>query len=349
MFRRYTILFLILTLSFAFSASAQPLIDPNTGLPTGIDEQLSVTITPETPDPGDEVTITVESFSTNLNGALIRWTLNGNIQIEERGAKTFKFTAPQSGSISTIVLRIAKAEGGVLTRTFSIEPAGLELVYEAQTYTPPFYKGRAMFTNSSTIKVVAFPEFITSGGKISSSNLIYTWEENGIVNQAASGYGKDTFITTGKLIDRPLKITATVKTTDSEMRTKKSIDIVSSDPQVLLYENNPIYGIIFERALSRGLILDTNEVAISAIPYHFSANEKIIGDMEYRWKLNGRSIASSGVPSEVVFRRTNEEIGIASIELSVSHLTNFLQAAFSGFTLELIAPEDGTSSEEFEF
>jgi hypothetical protein len=47
------------------------IIDPNTGLPTGVTEQISIDQEPKIPKPGEMVSIRVTSYLTDLNKAKI--------------------------------------------------------------------------------------------------------------------------------------------------------------------------------------------------------------------------------------------------------------------------------------
>ena len=52
-------------------------------------------------------------------------------------------------------------------------------VPQARRYTPPFYKGKKIFTSESVIKFIAIPNFVTSNNKkIPASDLVYTWKIN---------------------------------------------------------------------------------------------------------------------------------------------------------------------------
>src|SRR5690606_11304016 len=69
-------------------------INPNTGLPTGVEEQITIQQIPRIPSPGETVSITLSGYSTNLNKATITWTLNGNILNSGVGATQIQFQAP---------------------------------------------------------------------------------------------------------------------------------------------------------------------------------------------------------------------------------------------------------------
>jgi hypothetical protein len=177
----------------AFDPSA--FFDGNTGLPGGIEEQISIVQVPTIPQPGQGVSVQISSYSSDLNKARITWTLDGRVLSSQTGATSLQFTAPQSGETSRLVITITKEGGGTITKTIVINPAEVDLIYEADTYTHPFYKGKRLYTSESNVDFIAIPNFVRNGRKIPSSELVYTWKINGNVRQDVSGYGRSVFDT----------------------------------------------------------------------------------------------------------------------------------------------------------
>jgi hypothetical protein len=341
----FLILFVSLFLQNAFSQTAQTaqetpfdptqlinsLIDNNTGLPLGVEEQVTIQQIPSIPKPGETVSVQITAYSTDLNKAKITWTLDGKVITSQTGATTFKFLAPQSGKVSTLVITIEKEGGGTLTKTIVVSPADVDLIYEAQTYAPPFYKGKKRFTSEAVIKFIAVPNFVTSkGNKVPVSDLVYTWKVNGSVQQSVSGYGKNVFSAKGTLIERPTQVTVEVSAINSTLKASQTINYRSSAPEVVLYENNPILGVVYEKAIQGSFNLDRPQVDFEAVPYFFSGNYKDSSSISYAWSLNGTAITSKGINENyLVLRNDKNEEGKALINVGVQHGSNMLQNAQS--------------------
>ncbi|MEY4440574.1 MAG: hypothetical protein RLY49_200 [Candidatus Parcubacteria bacterium] len=326
------------------------LFDSNTGLPTGIDEQISVDQTPRVPKPGEIVEIRITSYMTDLNKAKITWTQDGKVLVSQTGATVNQVQAPTSGKSTQIVITIEKEKGGTITKTITLNPADVDLLYEAQTYSPPFFKGKSLFTSESVISFIAVPNFVTSAGaQIAAENLIYTWSINGTVQQAISGYGKNTFTTKGSLIERPMKVSVEVSAINSTLKASQELTIKSTKPEVVIYENNPLLGIVYEHAVRGNFLLKRAQVDFEAIPYSFATLGKNSTDLTYAWSINGTKVTSKN-PTEnyLVLQNTENKDGTAVINVNVKQNQNILQNAFSNLQLDFKKVKD-TSNEAINF
>jgi hypothetical protein len=341
----------------AFSqAPSLPVLDPSglfdgdTGLPSGIQEQISVEQVPSIPQPGEQVSVRVTGYSTDLNKARITWTLDGRAVVSQTGATTFTFQAPASGQTSRLVITIAKEGGGTITRTITISPADVDLLYEAETYAHPFYKGKRLFTSESAIRFIAVPHFTNSNGaKIDSSNLVYTWRMNGSVQQNASGYGRNTFSVKGSLIERPMQVTVEVSAANSTLKATQSISLQSTQPEITLYENNPLLGVVYEKAIQGTFLLERPQVDFEGIPYFFSGTYKDDVALDYNWYINGTEVMTKE-PNEnyMVLRNDKNQEGTAVINVALSSVSNLLQNAKSSLELNF-KQVDNESNEQFTF
>ena len=143
--------------------------------------------------------------------------------------------------------------------------------------------------------------------KLVLSELIYNWEINGNVDQGQSGRGKNILKIEGDIIPRPINVTVTVSAINSPLKSKKIIDVIPTTPQVLLYENNPIHGIVFEQALFGNFSLDRPEIEVSAIPYFYSTNRRSSVDLIYEWLVNGKNVNSTPELSDIVFNKIKKK------------------------------------------
>jgi hypothetical protein len=322
------------------------LINSNTGLPTGIDEQISLEQVPKIPKPNEFVSIRVTSYLTDLNKAKITWTQDGKVLLSQTGAVTNQIQAPESGKTSTLTITIQKENGGIITKKVTLSPADVDLLYEAETYIHPFFKGKRLFTSESPIKFIAVPNFVIGGKKIAAENLVYTWKINGTVEQSISGYGKNTFSMQGSLIERPLQITVDVSAINSTLTASQQITVRSTQPEVLLYENNPLLGVIYDQAVVGDFLLERNQVDFEAVPYFFSALTKNDGNLIYDWTINAVKVTSKA-PSEnyLLLQNNNNEEGRALISATVRHAQKILQTTKTSLNLDFKKINESTNEE----
>ena len=308
---------------------------------SAFEETLNITITPQIPAPGELVKATVRtSFFSNLQKSNITWTVDGRVQKSGFGETTFEFRAPKAGERSTITASVEGLPGQTLTSNLSITPSDLDLVYEANTYTPPFYRGRSIFTANSTVTVAAIANLVEGQTTLPKSRIIYTWEKDGERLPDQSGVGRDSIQLNTSIVPRSFYVTVTAESLNSNLKAKKRILIRPSDPTVVLYENNPIYGSVFEKALTGSFNFDREEVSITAIPYFFNISDRDSSQIKYSWFENGRSIGNETFGSFINYLNPGKQkSGTSNLSVRVDHLTSVLQSGNSSFRINVLGQQ----------
>lgn len=329
----------LLSLVFAF-ATPTAFAQTSVVAPPGITEQISVRVSPEKPQPNESVTVDIESFSTNLNKSYIVWSINGVLKEEGAGKTSFTFTSGKAGTVQNISIDITTEDNRTINHELSFAPAKVGLIIEADTYTPPFYKGKALFTPQSQLKVVAFPELVTSNGyEIPAENLVYTWKVDGKVMQSASGFSKSSFVIEGNLIPRSMYITAEVSAYGSPLAAVQTIQVDPAEPEIVMYEDSLLYGIRRELGFTSGIYLPTKEVKLVAEPYYLSASIPQSADLLYSWTLNGQTISALSQPNTIGLENRSGEAGSATLGLTIEHLKKFLQAPATSLSIDFAATQ----------
>lgn len=302
---------------------------------------LYLTINPENPSPEESVTASVQSYSTDLNAADISWFINSSLIRRGTGLKTITFQTGKAGSESVVSVVIQSSEGFVLESELVVRPARVSLVWEADTYTPPFYKGKALYGHQSTLHVTALPDFVTQNGtRRDPSRLVYRWKQNGSVMSEASGFGKQTFSFEGTVITRPFTVDVEVTDPNSTLKGVASLRIASSEPKLLMYEDSPLYGIRFSKALSGIFNLDKEEATLGAVPYFFSVESPEA--LDYTWIMNSRELGSKN--SAVTFRNETGESGVSNLSVKAENKLKFLQFGSQNTSIQFEAFENSTDS-----
>jgi len=269
--------------------------------------------------------VEVTSFATNLDKAAISWYLNGKLQKKGTGEKNFQFVNGENGKTTALRVVVSTSEGDTLEKLVSFTPAEIDLLWQSSSYTPPFYKGKALFTYQDTITVTALPQFRDNKGKIiNPKNLIYTWRKDGEAFANLSGFGKNTFTFSGKVPIRPIEISVAAETADGKIRSEARSVFRAQDPEITFYEENPALGIAYHNSLESGIFFSGSEQKIVAVPYFFTSKNP--GNaLKYKWKLNGRNIASAG--ESVSIRNDLGESGISDLSLSIENIERIFQFA----------------------
>jgi hypothetical protein len=308
--------------------------------PPGVEEQISVEINPQKPQPGDNVDLAIESFSFDMNKAYVVWAVNGVVKSEGPGKRKFSFTAGKAGTTQKITIGITTEDQRIINKTLTFAPARVGLVVEADTYTPPYYKGKALFTPQAMLKVVALPELVTSAGyKIPAENLVYTWSVDGKVMQDSSGYGKSALFVEGNLIPRSMVVTAAVSAYNSDLTAEESVQIEPSEPEIILYEDSLLWGVRREEAFTSDMYLYAREVKLLAEPYFLSVHIPESTDVQYTWTLNGQTVTSLNKPNLIGLENRTGESGIATLGLNIEHFKKLLQAPSLTLQVQFEKPE----------
>ncbi|MDP6388186.1 MAG: hypothetical protein QGG63_02850, partial [Candidatus Pacebacteria bacterium] len=245
-------------------------------------EIISFEVSPENPRPGDVVTVSIKSFSVDLDRAdSIIWLVNDEIISRGVGIKQMHFQAGKLGSRSVIDVVARGTSLGTVSESITIRPTEVDLIWEAKTYTPPFYKGKALPSSSAEITVTAIPQFVTSNGnKLKSSELIFTWKKGRKVLGNDSGRGKDTLKITGPKIFRSTLIQVKVESLGRTLAGKGFAQVFAVAPRIVFYENDIILGMKYGNAIGRNFTLTNEEITVTAHPYFFSGNRRVSSDFE---------------------------------------------------------------------
>lgn len=302
-----------------------------------------VTVLPKYPGPYQNVTVKVEDFSRDINGVNISWSINGKAEKSGVGLKEFTFQTGALGSVSNVSINM-----GGSVETVSVRPTSVDLIWQSDTYTPPFYAGKALHSNQDPVTVVAEPFFLNSKKeRLDPNKLVYKWLQDGNIVGSASGYGKKTFTVEQSILLKPISIEVEVSSTDGTYRSNARITISDIRPEVLVYENHPLYGIVFEKALNgKDFVMAGSETKITAVPFFFSNKQKNSGDLLYDWNLNNSSVSEKG--NEVVFRKPeNVKQGSSLISLNVKNLERFMQYADASFNIKFSNDSETRSQNVF--
>jgi len=304
------------------------------GQTAGLNQQntIDVSVSPSNPRAGENITLEVSSYSINIDAAKITWYVDGVNKEEGVGQKNLTIKAKDNGQ-STIVRVVAETTNGTIVETSkTIIPGGVDIIVEPTSYTPPFYKGKPIFVNQGTMRIVAVPDIFINGEKVSSKNLIFKWTKDDIVLPQDINTGNDSIIINGSVPIRDIDIDVAVSDFSGNTVAEASKIISAGSPKILFYEDSPLYGILLNKAIVGSYYLGgREEVDIMAKPYFFNIENKN-NNVDYKWSMNGNPVSLSGKKNELVLKQTNTGLkGTAGISLDVNNLARIFQFASADF------------------
>jgi hypothetical protein len=300
-------------------------------------EDLIVNIVPDYPEPNSIVSISLESYAFDLDASVVEWSINGKNVSKKIGNKKLNFKTSNLNTQTNISITVTTNDGRVINKNFSISPTSIDMLWEADTYTPPFFKGKPMFTRQSAVYVYANPHIYDQNNtEIPKEKLIYKWKKDDDSLYDISGYGKFYIKINGSILGRDMEIEVEATDPNTSKVAYGSVIISPTDPMVLFYEKDPLTGIRYERALDEKKITDKTEVELYAMPYFFSAkNPK---SLIYTWSLNGDTINDRENATSRVFRKIKDVFGTAFVNVSIEDTSKIMQSGQSSVKINFPKP-----------
>ncbi len=318
----YAIITLMVCASIAHAQSIAP--DP-----------VQYTVIPENPGPNQTVSIQVQGVGQFLGNSDITWQQNGTTVDSAHNQMTFSFTTGGVGVGTRIHLRINSPTQGIIQHDFVFNPSVVNMMWEADTYTPPLYKGKGLYSAGSPLKVIAYPTVLIGGALIPSSKLSFQWYRNDDLQPDVSGLGKNVYSFNGDQLQTEEDISVTVYSGSVSVG-RGSITIPTSDPQIIFYPQDPLRGELLGQGLSGNASLTQTEVTLKAEPYYFANTSVRNGRITYAWVLNNQDVTGpNSAQGLLTLRQTGEGSGVASLSLDVQNTqsSTFAQAASAGLQL----------------
>lgn len=302
---------------------------------------ITITASPKYPSPGDFVNLTASSFSFDLDRSEITWTANGETIGQGPGMKEAVIVAGALGSGADIVVS-ATGQNGSSTGEAHIRPTEIDLLWESDSYTPPFYRGRALPSAGTNLRIEAIPRLkLGSGELVPEQNIIYTWRRNGSIVQLASGRGRSSLILPAPVLFGTDTITLTVETLDGQLTGEKKIIVNSLEPFLALYQDHPLFGIPYHQALSGQNDISDSEMTFAAVPYFAQIENPDNYELEYSWRVNGREIPTDlNRPSELTVNAEGSS-GFALIELVLTQANNLIMRSSGKWGIQFSASGTG--------
>ncbi|MEK7552896.1 MAG: hypothetical protein AAB505_02195 [Patescibacteria group bacterium] len=198
----------------------------------------------------------------------------------------------------------------------------VDLIWEAETYTPPFYRGRSLPTSGSLVRVIAIPHFYNANGqRIKDEQLFFRWNKDRADLSSASGAGKNV------LTYRPShaagsanSIEVTVGRTATDAGVKARVAVLVVTPKIIFYSD--------ERVV-KNLSLATDQAEIIAEPFYFSLAEQQNKTLKFNWQMNGRPTETARTDPRLMTLTTPADgaTGQALVELKITNPLRPLQTA----------------------
>lgn len=269
---------------------------------------FTVSAAPQYPAPLSVATLSFLSNSLDLANATLTVSVSGK-SIYQGAVQPVSVTLGKAGSITNVAATISTG-GTNYKQTLSIQPQDVALIAEPISSSPPLYPGKSSVPLEGDVRVVAVANFRNAGGQVlNPAALSYSWTVDDTKIADSSGIGKEAIMVASPLQYRARNVSVAVMNQDGSLVGGASLSLMPLDPSVRIYENDPLLGIRFDRALSNAYAISGSEATLYAAPFSFPTTSSA---PFLQWFLNG-SAAQTG--NFITLRPTGSGQGNASLSL----------------------------------
>ncbi len=252
----------------------------------------------------DEVAeFSLKSQSYNLNETNIVWKVAKIKQDDGIGRTTFKYKTPKLGTELVVTAQIFKNKSTqeLLDETsFILRASPFFIMYEgADSYTPAFYKGRALPAKEGITRISAISL---------DRDFDIKWEIN---DEKVSSIDKDkkVLLVKNKIADSFINLKSYI------YKQNVLVDILQKDiklvyPEVLAYvsnENSSILNSVTDKVSGANIYIKLE-------PLYFSVNGKDYSKIKYTWKINN-SVRNVKNPSSI--KLSSDKVENAVLDFNV--------------------------------
>ncbi len=300
------------------------------GIPS---EGISVSLSPRSPGEYADVTVSLSGNTFDIDRASIKVSVDGKTIAEGRGVKTATFTTGSIGKPMQIRVQATAFDGSKHEESLSINPAEVDLIYEATSYSHPLYKGKDLLPPNARVTLIAMPHMKSSNGSsIDPQKLVYTWKEGAKVLGKQSGTGKQVLTLTGPQVYRSKQITVEVSTQDALTQASRSITLTPQQSRSLVYQLDSALGLLLQRGLLGTVTSKDKEITLVHLPYFFSIDTRNEASLQTTWRINDKKASSLPSDSGTIVLRP-EGTGVAYIEFEAQGTESYLESGQTGFNL----------------
>ncbi len=285
-----------------------PLRDSQTG-----DRGVYMRTVPNVPGPREDFYVQIISgFENVLNLDQIRWFVDDKQVFPRESIALINLVSKNVGEPTKIRAEIFDDVLGFVSLESIVLPMLVDILSEGIGITPNWYLGGNLPAYHSSAKLTAIVDYIDlSGKRYRNEDFIFEWRENHFSIDPPRR-GANTFITL-PLVNpgKARKVELWVSPANNTLTFKTSVFVEGFTPNVYIYENDPVYGIINERVIADSVEINKNQkITITAIPYFFDKGEN--QGHAFDWLLDGRktdiksnSIILESPENTSVYKNTN--------------------------------------------
>lgn len=291
---------------------------------------VSIGATPQYQVPNQPVVLKARAAVTK-GTYTYAWSLNGAPLTEGVDLDSVTVAAGSQGTETNVDVILVDADGNVAGGdTYIIRTGSVDVVWEGQTYVPPFFRGKAYPNGESRIILQAIPHLSQDGAEIPANELVYAWNIDGNTPSSLSGYGKSAVSISPTAFRNTTTVAVTVSTRNGAYAVKGTVQIPIVSPRIVIYEDKPLSGLWLQRTAGDSITFSGDEMTFWAVPFFVTDPTTLT----YSWTLNGSPFPLNKTdPSVATFRKTGGGTGLFPVGVNVQNPAGIFEKAAKTFTL----------------
>lgn len=299
---------------------------PQTLLAQATPIDVSIDMVPLNPDPGAAVTLRATSYGADLSQSTLTWVYNSQTIASAIGKTSVSVIAPAGGKTGTVTVTVSGIGLQSGAATIFLRPASVDMLWEAvDSYTPPFYKGKALLPVGGVVRVTAIPS--ASAPK----NLSYDWSKNGSALQDSSGYNKSSIIFQQNILNNQERLDLTVHS--GAFSGTNAVSVAPSDLGLVAYQNKEGF-IDYANGYNSTIPFSTSGAILHFEPYYFSVPQSIAKDLTINTTVDGETVTSSqsnelGISRPAIATQSSLKLAILTSVYSLQHLEKTFTLLFN--------------------
>ncbi len=245
---------------------------------------LKLVLNPSLPNPSETVIVSLDDYALDTTGSRINWFVDGIEQKDQVNSRSISVPLGSLGEKTTVRVTLTRNGALGLSVTRTIIPSAVDVIIEANTSVPSFYRGRALPSEMSVIRAIAIPH---TGTKTSRTAYTYKWSLGSTVLFGGPQLGKYAIETT---LPRYNSYPLTVEVFDANGASvaRGTAMVGTKRPELYFYEESPLRG-LRERALVSPAPLVSQETTIHGALYYVDLGTTL-GKESYAWSISGASV-----------------------------------------------------------
>lgn len=288
-------------------------------------EQASISLNPKNPTPHTAVTLTLVSYSFDVNTALITWSSQGKEILKGVGEKRLIVETGGAGEQFPILVKAITAEGTETELEMTIVPESVDILYETpESYVPMFYEGHTLPGEGADVRFVAMPNISEDGVLLPPSSLSYAWYVNGSFMDKVSGIGRRTALLRLDYLNTYTTIKVIAHGPRGETATK-SIEVYPHAVMPMLYTYDEILGVNRTTTLIRRFET-SKDFTLALEPYYLSTKGGNLANNNFAWYLDNLPIDPENV-TLLPFRTKADSYGSRNLMINITNPIRKLQTA----------------------